>query len=314
VNRMVRVVKRVGPFVGLGLGTYSHHRGRVLPWALKPGAGPRESSPLPFGRDFTMPTMSITTPSFNQRAFLERTIESVVEQDYDGLEYTVQDGGSTDGSVDVIRQYENRLERWISEPDGGQAEAINRGFAGTTGQIMAWINSDDFYTPGTLKAVGHYFACHPDVDVVYGHRVIVDPDGCEVGRWILPPYKARGVRWRCYIPQETMFWRRSLWEQIGEGLDPAFQHALDWELMIRFVNAGARFVRLPRILGGFTTHPQQKSLAQRDSIGEAEFAKLRFRLSQSRSGWKDRIGSALYLLESIPWAWADRLGMLGLPK
>ena len=115
--------------------------------------------------------ISIVTPSFEQGRFLDRTIYSVVTQNYPSLEYVVQDGGSTDNTVDVLRRFDRLLTAWTSEQDAGQADAINRGFARTNGEIMAWLNSDDLLLPGTLAVVAGYFAQHPEVDVVYGNRV-----------------------------------------------------------------------------------------------------------------------------------------------
>ena len=117
-----------------------------------------------------VPKISIVTPSYNQSVFLERTLKSVLDQSYPDLEFYVQDGGSTDGTVDVLKRYSDRLAGWASCADNGQSHAINVGFSKTSGEIMAWLNSDDILLPGTLSYVANYFSRHPDVDVVYGHR------------------------------------------------------------------------------------------------------------------------------------------------
>src|SRR6185436_555558 len=135
------------------------------------------------------PRISIVTPSFRQAHFIERTIRSVLEQGYPNLEYHVQDGGSTDGTVPILERYAPRLSSWASERDSGQSQAINRAFAKTSGDIMAWINSDDVLFPGALAYVADFFNRNPDVDVVYGHRVLIDEEDREIGRWILPPHE-----------------------------------------------------------------------------------------------------------------------------
>ncbi|MDW8242785.1 MAG: glycosyltransferase family 2 protein [Thermogemmata sp.] len=224
------------------------------------------------------PSFSIVTPSYNQGRFLEATIRSVLDQNYPALEYVIQDGGSTDQTAEILARYRHRLHAVESGKDRGQAHAINKGFQKTTnGQIMAWLNSDDLFLPGTLHYVAAFFACHPDVDVVYGHRIIIDTQGREVGRWVLPPHSDTMLQWADYVPQETLFWRRRLWERVG-GLDESFQFALDWDLLLRFREAGARFVRLPRFLGAFRVHAEQKTTAELASKGTPEMDRLRQRL------------------------------------
>ena len=132
--------------------------------------------------------ITIVTPSFQQGRFLERTIYSILSQQYPRLEYVVQDGGSTDGTVDVLQRFEPLLTRWVSEPDDGQTDAINRGFRGTTGELMAWVNSDDLLLPGCLAYVARFLVEHPEVDVVYGYRLMIDEDDRQIGTWITPPH------------------------------------------------------------------------------------------------------------------------------
>src|SRR5262245_51622960 len=131
-------------------------------------------------------TFSIVTPSYNQGRFLETTIKSVVDQLYPHLQYVVQDGGSSDESTSILAQYQSRLTHWETRADRGQAHAINLGFRHAAGDIMAYLNSDDVLLPGTLHYVADFFAKNPQVDVVYGHRVVIDTNDAEVGRWILP--------------------------------------------------------------------------------------------------------------------------------
>ena len=223
------------------------------------------------------PRISIVTPSFRQARFIERTILSVVDQGYPNLEYFVQDGGSRDGTVQILEKHAARLTGWESEKDTGQSQAINRGFARTTGEIMAWLNSDDVLFPGSLAQVAEFFARNPDVDVVYGHRVLIDVDDNEVGRWLLPPHDGKVLSWADFVPQETLFWRRRIWEKVGGQIDESFRFAMDWDLLLRFREAGARFARVPRFLGGFRVHPQQKTSAGISDIGFTEMNRLRQR-------------------------------------
>ena len=140
---------------------------------------------------------------------------------------------------------------------------------------MAWLNADDLLMPGTLRFVGEFFASHPEVDVIYGHRVLVDEEGKEIGRWILPPHDAETLRWIDYVPQETLFWRKSIWKKTG-GVNPRFHFALDWDLLLRFHHAGAQIVRLPYFLGCFRVHAAQKTQAQK-STGREEIQELHLR-------------------------------------
>lgn len=227
----------------------------------------------------TTPRFSIVTPSFNQARWLEETISSVVTQEHVACDYIVQDGGSRDQSVAIIQRHSARIASWESRPDAGQSDAIARAFARTAGQpgdVMAWINSDDFYLPGALAYVARYFARHPEVDVVYGHRIVVDSDSREINRWFLPPHDDDILRLNDFVPQETLFWRRRIWDRAG-GIDPSFQFAMDWDLLLRFQAAGARIVRLPAFLACFRVHSEQKSSAQIRDIGQREIDALRRR-------------------------------------
>lgn len=220
------------------------------------------------------PLISIVTPSFNQASFLERTVRSVLDQGYPRLEYIVQDGGSTDGSVDVLRRYGDRLTAWDSRSDRGQAHAVNLGMQQTTGSIMAYLNSDDLLLPGSLAAVSRFFTDNPDIDVVYGHRVLIDDHDREIGRWILPPHDDEAIKYTDFIPQETMFWRRRAWDAVGGQFDESFRFALDWDIILRFRQAGLRFARLPRFLGAFRISAAQKTNSWWLPVGRREVDRL----------------------------------------
>lgn len=224
------------------------------------------------------PKISIVTPSFKQAGFIERTIKSVLNQNYPNLEYFVQDGGSLDGTKEILNRYADKLTGWESRPDNGQSQAINLGLAKTSGDIMAWLNSDDILLPGSMTYVADYFNRHPEVDVVYGHRILIDENDQQIGRWMLPRHDDDVLSWADYIPQETMFWRRSIWEKAGGQIDETFRFAMDWDLIIRFRDAGARFACLPRFLGGFRIHMQQKTSAEISGIGIREMTRIRERV------------------------------------
>lgn len=223
-----------------------------------------------------LPKISVVTPSYNQAVYLDETMRSLLEQNYPHLEYIIMDGGSTDASVEVIKKYEPRLAHWQSARDGGQADAVRQGLLKATGDIMAWLNSDDLILPGTLAYVADYFARHPDVDVVYGHRLVINERSYEVARWVLPVHDAELLLWADFIPQETCFWRRSIYEKIG-GMDPSFQFALDWDLLLRLQKAGAKMVRLPYFTGAFRMHSEQKNAVTINTDGYKEMQLLRER-------------------------------------
>jgi glycosyltransferase involved in cell wall biosynthesis len=229
------------------------------------------------GSDAGLPSLTLVTPSFNQAQFIARTIDSVLAQAYPALQYVVQDALSGDGTRALLGAYADRGLVVRCEADAGQADALNRGFAGSSGQIMGYLNSDDLLLPGTLHMVGRYFRDHPDVDLVYGNRLIVDESDREVGRWILPGHDGRILRFIDYVPQETLFWRRQLWDRAGARFDAQLQFAMDWELLLRFQDAGARMRHLPELFGVFRVHGGQKSQALYRTRGAREMVALRAR-------------------------------------
>jgi glycosyltransferase involved in cell wall biosynthesis len=217
--------------------------------------------------DRPWPRVSIVTPSYNQGQFIEKTIRSVLLQGYPNLEYIIIDGGSTDGSVDIIRKYEPWLAYWVSEPDCGMYHAINKGFAHSTGSIMTWLNSDDMYMPWTLRVVGEIFAQHPEhVDWISGLPGFWNADGILTGICMYQcPYIRRLItlgayEGRClgYVQQESTFWSRRLWKQAGEKLNVEFRLAGDFDLWRRFARY-ADLYRVPTVLAGFRRHNKQQT-------------------------------------------------------
>jgi glycosyltransferase involved in cell wall biosynthesis len=221
---------------------------------------------------------SIVTPSFEQGVFISHTISSVADQKYSNIEYFVQDGGSKDSTIDTLKNFQHVLTEWESAKDSGQSQAINHGFKKSRGDIMSWLNSDDILLPGALQTVANFFQKHPDVEVVYGNRLLIDEAGMEIGRWVMPGHDSAVLSWVDYIPQETLFWRRSIWERVGGQVDETFQFAMDWDLLLRFRDAGANFAHIPRFLGAFRIHEQQKTSARINQVGHKEMDMIRERL------------------------------------
>jgi glycosyltransferase involved in cell wall biosynthesis len=263
---------------------------------------------LPFPE--SLPVVSIVTPSFNQAQFLERTLRSILEQNYPKLEYIIQDGGSTDGTEQVLKRYRSVLRHVESCQDTGQANAINLGFRHTTGDIMAWINADDQLLPGALAYIVKFFLEHPEVDVVYGLRISINHHDQEVGRWILPPHDNTVLPWANYVPQETLFWRRHVWEKAGGYIDESYHFDLDWELLLRFHDVGARFVRLPRFLAAFRVHAAQKTSVL-EEIGKQERERLHKQYHGRPVVWLEiRHHVKRYLTRCVWWYLLYYLGLL----
>jgi GT2 family glycosyltransferase len=253
-------------------------------------------------------SIAIVTPAFNHGRYLTATIDSVLTQDYPNLSYVVQDGGSSDNTVDVLRSYGSRL-RWRSERDGGQAQAINRAFANCEADVMAYLNSDDMLLPGTLAYVANVLQTRPDIDIVYGHRIFVDRDGLEIGRAVLPRHDAKAHYWASYVPQETMFWRRRVWDKVGP-LDESFQYALDWDFTLRAQHAGFRFLRAPRFLACFRVHDEQKTAINYDR-GREEMQRLRSRYLGYQPSHREVIRNMMpYLSRQFAVHWLYRCGIL----
>ena len=256
-----------------------------------------------------IPALTLVTPSFNQGVFLLRTMRSVIDQNYPNLEYVIQDGGSTDGTVELLTGMDFHVTRWESTADRGQSHAINKGFQNTTGDIMGWINSDDILLPGALAFVARYFSLNPHIDVVYGHRLLIDEHDAEIGTWLMPRHEDSILYWADFIPQETMFWRRRIWDRAGGRIDESFQFAMDWELILRFHHAGAKFARLPRFLGGFRVHANQKTSASIGLLGLKEMGILR-RRELGRTPTKSEIDKVIrnYQLRHLirEWFWRMR--------
>lgn len=208
-----------------------------------------------------LPSISLVTPSLNQGRFIRATIESVLSQDYPDLDYRVQDGGSTDETLAVLREYEPRVA-FVSEKDRGQADAINRGLSKATGEILGYVNSDDVLRPGALAAIGEAFASDPDLVFVWGRASYLDEEGKVVSPYLVRPDAIERLADACFIAQPAAFFRKKVWEEIGP-FDESLHHTMDYDYWMRIA---ARYPRskmrfLDRELAGCRMHADAKTVA-----------------------------------------------------
>jgi hypothetical protein len=216
--------------------------------------------------------VSLITPSYNQAPYLDQTIRSVLAQDYPNIQYLISDGASTDGSVDIIRKYAPRLAWWVSEPDRGQADAINKGFAHATGDIVAWLNSDDVYAPHAVARAVQTFETHPRAGIVYGRAVSITPKGRPLNdlafaHWTVDDLAAFNI-----LTQPAVFIRRAAWERAG-GLDPSYHLLLDHHLWLR-IAAREEMIGVPEVWAFARHHPAAKNVAQAEKFGQEAFRLL----------------------------------------
>lgn len=207
-----------------------------------------------------LPRITLVTPSYNQAAFLEMAIQSVILQAYPNLEYIVMDGGSADGSIEILRRYEKQFAYWTSAHDAGQSDALNRGFARATGAIFGWLNSDDLLLPNALQTVGAYFGAHPECDFLTGDGVFINADNTR------ELYVARGAAYTFdellefyndkYLPQPSVFFSRVAFEQVG-GLDVSLHYAMDLDLWLR-IRQQFELHSIPHRLSLLRVHPAAK--------------------------------------------------------
>ena len=203
---------------------------------------------------------SIVTPSFNQGQYLEQTIRSVLDQDYESLEYIIIDGGSTDDSVDVIKRYQDRLAYWESSPDRGQAHAINKGLEKATGDIFAFINSDDLYLPGAFRAVAEYFRENPSCEWLCGETVLFGTDRQTVlAPTRVPKTAAHALSWAYVAAQPGMFWKREI---VKDGVQERWRYCFDNELYARLLVRGHQCEYLPVPIAAYRYHATSKTVAE----------------------------------------------------
>jgi glycosyltransferase involved in cell wall biosynthesis len=238
-------------------------------------------------KEISFPKLSIVTPNFNGGEFLEETILSVLGQNYPNLEYIIVDGGSIDGSIDIIKKYENRLTWWVSEPDNGMYDAIQKGFEKSTGEIMAWINSDDMYHRNAFYTVADIFSSLNQVNWLTGANTGYD----EYGRTVFCSQSKTFTKFDFYnhdykwIQQESVFWRRSLWEKAGSCLNVSLRYAGDMELWLRFIQNEELYIT-HALIGGFRLRKaNQISLDHMDDYlkeADSEIRKVRLKTDEWR--------------------------------
>jgi len=248
--------------------------------------------------------VSIVTPSYNQASFLEATIRSVLEQDYPNIEYIIVDGGSTDGSMEIIRRYSDRLSWWVSEKDHGQTDAINKGFAHAKGEILAWINSDDTYESGAVSAAVEFLRGRPEVGLVYANTNFIDEKGRVIGRFPAAQTDYRRLkRGYVHIPQQSAFFRTDLWHKVGP-LDPSFYFAMDYDLWVRLARlAPVKYV--PYFWANFRLHSSGKTVAADDRCWP-EMLKVHYRDGGS---WLSIITAKYLIRKLIAPLWRLRMRM-----
>jgi GT2 family glycosyltransferase len=226
-----------------------------------------------------MTLVSIITPSFNQSAYLEQTIQSVLEQDYPDVEYIVIDGASTDGSVNIIKRYSSRLAYWISEKDSGQADAINKGMRRAKGDIVAWLNSDDYYLPGAIQSAVAAFESNPQAVMVYGNMLAVDQTGQTINQLHYHQLTLEDLLCFQIIGQPAVFIRRAALEKAG-GLDLSFHFMLDHQLWIKLAAQGP-IVHMDQTWAAARYHPLAKNRAQAPGFAREAFRVLDWAQTQS---------------------------------
>jgi glycosyltransferase involved in cell wall biosynthesis len=233
------------------------------------------------------PSVSVVTPSFNQARFIGRTIDSVLSQGYPNLQYIVVDGGSTDGTLGILRSYGEHLE-WISEPDRGQTDAINKGFRMATGDIVAWLNSDDTYQPGAIRAAAEAFVRSPDVAMVYGQCWMIDERDERIRPYDLRPYASTDVFDRLlnsdpsFIPQQTVFMSRAVVRNIGPLDDQLFM-CMDYDYWLR-ISRSCPVIFVSRFIANFRIHSGAKS-ARHPWRSLMELSQIRAKYSPRLVSW-----------------------------
>lgn len=216
-----------------------------------------------------LPVVSIVTPSYNQVSFLEETILSVLKQDYPNIEYIIVDGGSDDGSLDIIKKYENRLAYWVSEKDRGQTNALIKGFARATGKYLGWLCSDDILEPSMVSISVDYHLRYPGIGLTYGDRIRIDAKGNIYSSERFPAFRHCYIRWGFSIPQETTLFRRDVYDSVG-GLDESLKMAMDFDLWCKISNV-FELLHIPAYLGRFRVHASNKSSIFTNQIRQTGF-------------------------------------------
>ena len=221
---------------------------------------------------YEWPLVSIVTPSFNQAEFIEDTIRSVLEQDYPRLEYIVVDGGSTDGTIDILKKYHGKIH-WVSEPDDGQTNAINKGFLLAKGEILGWINSDDFYLPGAIKTAITFLRNHPEFMMVHGDCQVINSNGSIKSVRKTADFGLDKLIGVDTIAQPTVLFRRQVLKMIGL-LNERLEYVFDWEFWVRMGIKNLKTKHIPVVLAAFREHRESKTLSRKELFWQERFLVL----------------------------------------
>jgi glycosyltransferase involved in cell wall biosynthesis len=208
--------------------------------------------------------VSVVTPSFNQAPYIRRTLESVLGQDWPDLEHVVFDGASTDGTLQILEQFGNRL-KWVSKSDKGQADAVNRAILATDGDVIGWLNSDDVYYSGAVRLAVEYLSANPEIDVVYGMADHIDVNDVPYEPYPTEPWNFERLKWTCFICQPAAFFRRRVVHKYGL-LNVALDYCMDYEYWLRLAAAGARFGYLEKKLAGSRMYRDNKTVSSRIAV------------------------------------------------
>lgn len=268
----------------------------------------------------SLPTISVVTVSYNQADYLRQSMESVLQQDYPYYEYIVIDGASTDGSVEIVKQYQSQLTYWVSEPDHGQSEALLKGFERASGDLLCWLNSDDLFFPGCLNQVAQAYIHHNSPDVITGNIIRIDEVGnvlcCVRIQGQTHFFGSRGV---LNMQAPAIFFRRSLFERAG-GVNPQLHTAMDQDLWFRFLKLGAAFVHISEYLGAFRLHGGSKTTSfrrQNPSVfehPEAQLVRERHWPNLSRNRVRTaRLGNKIWRMLCLDYlySWLDTRSLRG---
>jgi len=230
-----------------------------------------------------MLNLSVITPSYNQEEFIERTIQSVLEQSIAPIEYFIFDALSTDNTISILKKYENSLT-WFSEKDNGQAHAVNKGLKKVQGDIIGWINSDDIYYPDTFHHVIQFFTKNPNIDIVYGNANHIDANNLVIEAYNTEPWDNERLKEVCFLSQPAVFFRRSVIKQYGY-LNETLHYCMDYEYWLRLGIKGAKFAYLPQILAGSRLYQETKTLGQRVAVHAEINTMLHNRLGKTPDIW-----------------------------
>ena len=236
-------------------------------------------------------SISIVIPSLNQGQYIEKCLKSIIDQRYPNLQIIVVDGQSSDETPDVLSRYEDQLSEVIIEADHGQSDALAKGFALAKGDIQCYLNTDDFLLPGALARVSALFSKWPHVDMIYSNRLTVNEHDELIDCWMLPSHSRYLMERWDYIPQETCFWRKTLYSRT-DGIDTTLDFCMDYDLFIKFMRTG-RVIHIADFLAVFRRHGKSKTTLLNESLGKREVALLQRRHNISMHAHDRAVGSLL---------------------